>query len=126
MEQAVRRFIENHSPRLGFQGFEKCLPSFFLREETLEAETVARETGTHQSGYEGRWAGKGLDLNPLLHTGTDQQETGVGYSGSAGIAYQGHIQTRKNPVPDDFGSLVLIELVVGFQTAVDVLMFQKD
>ena len=124
--ETVWRLVENHSSSFFGEGFEFGLTALFDRKETFEAETVARETGTHQSGYEGRWAGKGLDLNPLLHTGTDQQKTGVGYSGSAGIAYQGHIQTGKNPVPDDFGSLVLIELVVGFQTAVDVIMFQKD
>ena len=62
-DETVRRFVEDHGPGLGGKLLEECHPALFHRQEALEAEAVAGESGGDQGGDAGRRPGKGLDLD---------------------------------------------------------------
>ena len=44
LHQTVGRFVENHRPGLAGQGIQSSIPTLLLGKETLETESVTRQT----------------------------------------------------------------------------------
>ncbi len=112
LDKPVWRLIEHHRSRLCRKLFKQGLPALFHRQEPLKTKPVARKTGRDNGGNTCRSPRKRLNLNTLLRTSTNQKKTGIGYSRSTCIAYQGDIQPGQDTLLYELNRLVLIELVV--------------
>ena len=91
LHKPVRRLVENHRPRLTGQFFEACHTAFFHRQETFETEAVARISRTYKGRDKGSGSRQGFHFDTFLGTGPDKQETGIGNTGSPGIADKGDV-----------------------------------
>ena len=123
--QTVGRFIKNHCSMFLRKALQQALATLFLGKEALETEFVAGKAAVHKCRDQGSGTGQSLNLYPLLHTGAHKQETGIADAGGAGIAYQSHTLTREDTVLHKLDFLVLIELMVGLQGLMYVVMLQK-
>ena len=125
-DQSVRRLVENHGPGLLGEFFQARLTAFFLGQEALETEAVARQTGGDDGRNAGGRPGQRLDGNPLPGAGPGEQEAGVGNPGRAGIAHERDGKARLDPFADEFNRLMFIVFVVALQRPVNVEMLEQD
>ena len=73
LHQPAGRFVEYHGALLSGKALKQGLAPFFLRQEALEAETVARQAGRNQCGDAGGSTRQSLDFDAFLRapTGTE-------------------------------------------------------
>ena len=125
-DKPVRRFVENHCPWLLSKGFQQGLATFLHRKEPLEAESVARQAGGDYRRDAGRGSGKCLHLNSFRRACAGKKEAWIRNAWRTGVADQRDIQSAKNPFLDHLGGLVLVELVMGLEFAVNVVAVKQD
>ena len=126
LDQAERRLVENHRPRLCGQEGQLRLPALFYGKESFETEPVAGKTRIDQRRYECRGSGQRLDLDARLHTGADEKESRIGDAGRTRIADQGDGLAVEDPLFHALHFFVFVELVVRFHPCLDVVVLEQD
>ena len=125
LRQAVRRLVEDHGPLLGRELREQGRPPLLLREEALEAETVARQAGRNERRDAGGRARERLHLYSLAGTLAGEKETGIADSGRPCVADQGHVQPAEDALLDHPHGLVLVEFMMREQAAFDLIVLKQ-
>ena len=90
LQHAIGRLVEYHRALLVLQRQQLCLAAFLLRQETLEAEAVTRQSTRHQCRDKSRSTWQGLHLDAGLHGLTHQEESWIGDAWCARITNQRH------------------------------------
>ncbi len=121
--QTVGRFVEDKGAGFGCQFGEACFPPLFRGKEALEGEAVARQPGVYQGGNQGGGAGEAFYLDSGFDAGSDQQKSGVGDCGCAGIRNQRHLFARLKSRYHSLHRLVLVEFVVSHKPVLNFEMF---
>ena len=111
-QHAVRRLIEDHRTFLIGQRLQLRLAAFLLRQETLEAKAVARQSTADQSRHESSGARERLHLNAGLDSLAYQKEPWVTDAWRASIADERNGLSSQQPVNHRCRCTVLVELMV--------------
>ena len=125
LEQSERRLVENHRSLLVGKGGKACGATLLLREEALEAETVAGKTGIDNRRDKSGGTGETFHLDILAATLAHKKETGVGNRRRSGIRHQSDGLARFEAFNHLSHSLMLVEFVVSNHVGVDLEMLHE-
>ena len=120
LHDTMWRLVEDHGSRFFCKGLKSCLPSFLLRQEPFEAESVARQAAAHQCRHEGCCSRKCDDFYASLYGFASHEEAWVADTWCACIADYGNRLSCKQTLHDALHRLVLVELVVREHGILDV------
>ena len=125
LDQPSGGLVEDNAAGLVFECFQPCLPSLLLWQESFEAEFVAGESAAHEGWNECGGSRKGLHLYALFHALAHQEESRVADAGCACIADECGCLSSFKASDHLLHGFVFVELVVGEQFPVDVVMLQQ-
>ncbi len=125
LHNAEGRFVENHGALFGGQSGQVRLAAFFLRQEPLETEAVARQPRIDQGWHESGGSGQALHLDTSGHAGAHQQKTWVGDGGRAGIGHQSDGFATQEAIDHGIDLLVFVELVMRLHGRVYVVVVEQ-
>lgn len=91
LQQSVGRLVEDQRTSFLAQSLEARLPTFLWRQETLETETIGRQTGDDKRRHESGGAGQAFHFYALGNACADEQKAGIGDSGCAGVGDEGDV-----------------------------------
>ncbi len=119
------RLVEDHGSRFFCKGLKSCLPSFLLREEPFEAESVARQAAAHQCRHEGCRSRECDDFYASLYGFAGHEEAWVADARRSSITDDGNCLPCQQALHDALHRFVLVELVVREHGVLDVEMLQE-
>lgn len=125
-DKSERRLVEDGGVRNGGQSLDGRLTTFFVREETEEQETIARETAIDKCRDKGSGARQTLDVDAMPDSFADKEEARIADARSAGIGHHSDIVTSHDKVDNTANDLMFIEDVIRLHGGVDLIVLHKD
>ncbi len=125
-ENAVRAFVGDHSCRFVDQRLQRLAAGGgFGREESDEAEIIAREAGCGKRGQKSRGSRQRDDRNSMLDRGGNDPVTGVGNQRRPGIAHESDRLAALQGINQFRGPAGFIVLVIAQERLADFKVLEQ-